>query len=329
MDFRDGKKKRRMSDNDVDRLSMLPNDLIQKILSFISTKETVRTTVWSTRYRFIWTTMPYLNFSTQDFPKLQKFSKFITQYLKRRNSQIDAFSLKLSFIGKVAPPPSVKKVKDYALSHNVQRLDIVCFSQFDIEFPLSLFSSGGQSLKHLSLKRGYNHYAGLKVTSSLELPTLTTLYLQGVSFCSDGHTGLLSKCANLKNLTLDYNCKTEGLSSLSICHSGLTNLKIDFARYGGGKVVNVVAPQLEKLTIRSHGNIRRKHEISAPNLASLAYRSYFPMHLSTNGFHCLKEADIWVIDLGVDDAYQMVSLLQHLYNVKFLTLNLEIIEFLS
>nr|XP_043614600.1 F-box/LRR-repeat protein At1g55660-like isoform X2 [Erigeron canadensis] len=325
MDFRDGKKKMGKSDNDLDRLSMLPDDLIHKILSFISSKETVRTSAWSSRYRFIWTTMPYFNFSTYDFPEMRKFSKFVTQFLKRRNSQIDVCFLELRYTGKVALPPSVKKLMDYAFSHSLQQLNIECLYQKDIEFPLSVFTSGCRSLKHLSLKNGSFRYV-LKAKSTLELPALTTLYLRGVAFCSNDHTGLLSKCANLKNLTLDYNCKTE---ELSIFHSGLANLTIDVGRFSGVNVVNVVAPQLENLTIRSHGNSRRMYVISAPNLASLAYRSYSPLYLSTDGFHCLNEADIWVIDPDVDDAHQMVCLLQLLRNVRFLTLNLEIIELLS
>ncbi|KAI3812647.1 hypothetical protein L1987_17359 [Smallanthus sonchifolius] len=44
--------------------------------------------------------MPYLNFSTEDFISLPKFSKFVTSVLSRRDDQIEAASLKLSLHGR-------------------------------------------------------------------------------------------------------------------------------------------------------------------------------------------------------------------------------------
>ncbi|KAF5782341.1 putative F-box domain, leucine-rich repeat domain superfamily, F-box-like domain superfamily [Helianthus annuus] len=64
-----------------DRLSSLPDDLILKTLSFIDTKHAIRTSVLSSRWRYIWTSTPRLDFSTRDFRTLAKFSKFVTGVL--------------------------------------------------------------------------------------------------------------------------------------------------------------------------------------------------------------------------------------------------------
>nr|XP_043622214.1 putative F-box/FBD/LRR-repeat protein At1g78760 [Erigeron canadensis] len=324
---------------ETDRLSSLPNHLIHKILSFISMKETVKTIALSSRYRFIWTTLPYLNFSTEEFLRLKKSSIFVTRYLTRRNSQVDVSSLKLCFRGKVTQP-CVKKLMDYAFSHNIQQLDVEYLLDNDIRsFPLSLFNSG-HSLKHLSLKKGFKTKSALKcnrnlgIMSTLDIPGLTTLYLQGVTFWTyyhrDNCVGLLSKCANLKKLTLK-SCETQGMNSFSICHPGLSNLTLDEGRFNVN-VVNVVAPKLENLTIRCNNNGNSvEYVISAPNLDSLAYSGDHPLHLKStdHGFHHLKEADIRVTGPNVaDQDHQMVCLLQHLHNVKFLTLNLKSLELL-
>nr|XP_043639873.1 uncharacterized protein LOC122610985 [Erigeron canadensis] len=224
---------------------------------------------------------------------------------------------------------------NYASAHNIQRFEVTYLLENNIEIPLSLFRS--TSLKHLSLEgKKYSSYRsifGIKVlraTSTLELPALTTLCLRNATFCSDDNcVGLLSKCPNLKNLTLE-SCQTEGLSNFSISHPGLSDLTLD-----GGlknvKVVNVVAPQLENLIIRCGYSIW-KHVISAPALTSLDYKGYHPLHLSTEcGFPSLKEVNICYSDPFVahtkkcEDAHEIV---QQLRSVEFLKLNLEFMELL-
>jgi hypothetical protein len=69
------------------RLSSLPDDIIHKILSTVSMKDVVKTSVLSSRWRYIWTSMPYLNFSTKEFPTwhnrvtgefFPEFTRFVT-----------------------------------------------------------------------------------------------------------------------------------------------------------------------------------------------------------------------------------------------------------
>ncbi|KAJ0509751.1 putative F-box domain, leucine-rich repeat domain superfamily, F-box-like domain superfamily [Helianthus annuus] len=85
-----------------DRLSSLPDDLIHKILSFVGIKLAVETSVLSSRWRYIWTSMPCLNFSTKDFHTLPKFSTFVKRVLLGRNNQIEVASVELAFRGKVS-----------------------------------------------------------------------------------------------------------------------------------------------------------------------------------------------------------------------------------
>ncbi|KAF5782326.1 putative F-box domain, leucine-rich repeat domain superfamily, F-box-like domain superfamily [Helianthus annuus] len=123
-----------------DRLSSLSDDLIHKIMSFVSIKCAVETSVLSPRWRYIWTSMPYLSFSSNDFHTLRKFSNFVKHVLSSRNNQIEVFYVDLAFRGKVSQA-FVKRILDYAFSHNVQQLNVTCLHDKKIELPLSPFSS--------------------------------------------------------------------------------------------------------------------------------------------------------------------------------------------
>ncbi|KAJ0505873.1 putative leucine-rich repeat domain superfamily [Helianthus annuus] len=260
-------------------------------------------------------------FTSQDFPKYLKFSKFVTHVLSRRNNLTEVYSLKLTFRGK-ASQAVVKRILNYAFSRNIQQLDVVCLLENDMEFPLSLFTS--QSLKHLSLRmlndrscvyRFYNSYLSL----TWELPSLTTLDLHSVTLRDDNAgIGFLSKCANLKNLTLRH-IKTTGSNGLSICHPQLSNITLEDTHYYKVKVVTVVAPQLQNAL----------HVVlSTPHLTSLFDNGYRPLRLSTDSLHSLEKANICVSDPEDANAHQIVCLLQQLHNVHSLTLNLEIAEVL-
>ncbi|KAM0037373.1 putative F-box domain, leucine-rich repeat domain superfamily, F-box-like domain superfamily [Helianthus debilis subsp. tardiflorus] len=305
-----------------DRLSNLPDDLIHKILSFISIKHVVQTSALSSRWRYIWTSMPFLNFSTKDFPRLPRFSKFVTRLLSSRNNQSEVFSVDLTFRGK-GSPEFVQRILDYAFSHNVQQLNITCLPgrvYYVGEFPPPLFSS--QSLKHLTMT-GRIQTCPIPAAPTWVLPNITTLNL---SFYDDKCAALFSNCPNLKNLTLK-NCSI--LNSFRIHHSGLSSLTLE----NGRDCVKVVTPQLKNLTIKYWRGI---HLISAPNLSSLRYIDHYccykdnddgPLLLPTDLCH-LEKVDI-CIDSSVDnEAYtrKIFCLLQQLHCVKFLTLNLELVK---
>lgn len=65
-----------------DKLSNLPDDLLQLILSFLDTKLAVQTCVLSKRWRYIWTGIPTLRLIDDDS---SSFKKFLTQVIVRRD----------------------------------------------------------------------------------------------------------------------------------------------------------------------------------------------------------------------------------------------------
>nr|XP_043625413.1 F-box/FBD/LRR-repeat protein At1g16930-like [Erigeron canadensis] len=296
-----------------DRLSSLPDELIHKILSFVSIKHSIRVSALSSRWRYIWTSLPYLSFSTEYFHTLSDFSKFVTQVLTRRGNQSEVYSVKLSFSGSVEDV-SFKNIIHYAFSHNVQELNVRCLLENkDIEPPLSLFTS--KSLKHLSLI-GSRHF----VTSTWELPEITTLHLQCVTFSQN--IDHFSKCVNLRNLSLIC-CEVMGSDCFSIFHRGLSNLTIDNNAF---KKVHLVVPQLRNLSVTDYNGT---YTISAPELNSLSYAGYSPLIFFKDNILSLEKVDILVHHPEMLHPGSIVGLLQKLHGVKSITLNLEIMEHLS
>ncbi|KAJ0634842.1 putative F-box domain, leucine-rich repeat domain superfamily, F-box-like domain superfamily [Helianthus annuus] len=306
-----------------DRLSNLPDDVIHKILSFIGIKQAIETSALSSRWRYVWTSMPYLNFSTKDFRTLRKFSTFVEHVLSARNNQTEVHSVNLTFRGKITHV-FVKRILDYAFSHNVQQLNITCLSGKKMEFPLSLFNS--LSLKHLTLT-GNNYRDAILIPSTWELPNLVTLKICAFTLNADD-TGkcldLFSNCANLKSLTLRH-CRLRGLNGFNICHPGLSSLTLNLIGHDGCLRVNVVTPQLKYLTIILWQGVL---SISAPNLSFLHYKdNSYRLEFSAD-FLCLKKVDICVpyIYKDKEHAHNIVRLLQQIHSVEFLTLSLEAIE---
>ncbi|XP_022025526.1 putative F-box/FBD/LRR-repeat protein At4g13965 [Helianthus annuus] len=347
MDSRHGKVRMNVEG---DRLSTLPDDLIHKILFFLGIRYAVQTSVLSPRWRYIWTTMPCLGFSSEDL-HYRRFFKFVTRFLSGRNNQTKVHCVKLAFHEKDGHL-FVERVLEFAFSNNVKQLNITClyetenvgflqgFLQRSYETPLSVYNS--QSLENLTLSFTYSftYRSYITIPPTWYMPALTTLNLLCVVLnagkTTEKYDSLFWNCANLKNLTLKGCRIMDGSEYLNICHHGLSNLTLENGLGG----VNVVTPQLKNLTIRNWPGI---HLISAPNLASLHYKDddYGRLlKVSTDLLH-LQKADICILQhsgslqslfsgLRLQPyIHNIVFLLQQLRSVKFLTLNLELVKLLS
>ncbi|XP_076889699.1 F-box/LRR-repeat protein At1g55660-like [Bidens hawaiensis] len=311
-----------------DRLSSLPDNLIHKILAFVSMKHVVETSLLSSRWRFMWTSMPYLNFSSDDFASLPQFSEAVAHVLSRRDGQIEVESLVLSLNGKVSRG-FAKRVLNYAFSHNVQRMTIRCLVEEKIEFPLSLFRS--RSLKHLTLIGSVDRSVA---STTWELPALTTLHLGHVTlYCGndededddddDDNINIIAKCPNLKTLTLD-GCKITGSNGLSICHPRLSNLTLENGDWAWD-LVHVVAPHLKKITIVNCDWVH----LSAPSLTSFIYRRGYSLEFSAGSLPSLEEVDLCIRKPRKTEAHTIFGLLQKFHGIKCLTINLEALEVVS
>ncbi|KAI3494788.1 hypothetical protein L1887_40399 [Cichorium endivia] len=319
MEFGHGKIGR---NEEVDRLSSLPDDVIHKILSFVDVRQAVKTSVLSSRWRFIWTSLPYLDFSLS---YRNGDDKFVDNLLSCRDNQIHVSSIKLGSVS--VDSDSIIRILNYTFSQNVKRLTFTCDSSIGRP-PLSFFTS--PSLKQLTLIGVIYPNFTFMETPSVYLPVLTTLHLHDVALVLDHDNVhcLFTMCTNLKNLSLNR-CwimgPEMGTGVFNICHPQLSNLTLQHIYKIGFTALNVVAPQLKSLTI-IHSS--EKLMISAPALTSLVIKHHLPLQLSTQGLPSLENVDLCFYFLNKKEAHILFSLLEHLHTTKFLTLNLEILEFL-
>ncbi|XP_076938801.1 F-box/FBD/LRR-repeat protein At5g22700-like [Bidens hawaiensis] len=230
-----------------DRLSVLPDDLILEILAFVGVKDAIGTCVLSSRWRYVWTAIAHLSFSSDDFCTMDKFFDFVTHVLSLRNNQAPLSLFKLYASGRDGRD-AARRIINHAFSLNAQHVNITFMFQFtswllnqkQTGYPLSFSSS--HTPKHLTLSwRSISDYVIL--TSTRELSSLTTLIFKHITL----HDGFLSMCPNLENLTLNC-CQMTGSDVLRICHPRLSNLTLDKVTTAT-RSVDVVTPQLKSLTI--------------------------------------------------------------------------------
>lgn len=197
------KVKIRREDNGGDIISQLPDEMIHKILSFADARLAVQTSLLSRRWKLVWTTLPFLNIGRygKTIPKNSDDEiNFITHFLFKRDDQSQIKELKWAVVYR-GSRWLIEPFRDYAISYNVERLEIDSVHYRDLH---NLSSYRSQSLKQLKLAMN------IKFVSPLEpvmwsLPALTTLDLT----CPTS-----SKCRKLP------------LSCL-ICLSSLQTLRLD------------------------------------------------------------------------------------------------------
>nr|XP_043608510.1 F-box/FBD/LRR-repeat protein At5g22660-like [Erigeron canadensis] len=322
MDFQ-GRNRMRMNVQ-CDRLSSLPDDLVYKILSFIVLKDVFELSVLSSRWRYMWKSMPHVSLSSEDFSSLTKFSKFVTHYFRYRCHMGNLFSLKVNICGKFSPWIP-QRIFHYTNASYVKELTMTCSQEQKIEFPIdSLDFVELECLTLIGSRSGYPITIITLPKYHFMVPPLTTLHFEYVTMSEESCVSFLSLCEKLENVTLNK-CSITGSHRFIIDHPKLSDLKLENGTWQS-KAVKVLAPQLKNLIII---NCDGEHLISAPELTSLLYRSKRSLPVIPDKLPSLEKVDLCVSNPDKSDAAKIVDVFQQLNNVKFLTLSLEIIELLS
>ncbi|KAK1403022.1 F-box domain-containing protein [Heracleum sosnowskyi] len=216
------KKKRRVLETEKDRISRLPDDLIHKILSFVDAKEAVQTSVFSKRWKLVWTTLPFLNIGEYvNCSPWHSQSNFIYRVLeyRHRNSNILELSLCVSKDG--LTKGLLKQFLAYAISRNLETLSLVLNCKH-MSYKLSTLSS--RLLKKLTLGVKLEDFES--ESNCWDLPALTYLCLKRPGL--DGTHKLPESCLTclpaLRTLCLDDWDLSK--SSFSFSLPNLTSLRL-------------------------------------------------------------------------------------------------------
>lgn len=217
-----------------DRLNDLPNCLLLHILSFLNAKRVVQTCILSKRWKNLWKSLHVLRLSSSNFKtprgsssieSVQNFNKFMSKILSLRDYSAALRTLDIHRYA-IMKPRQLKWIIKYAVSHNVQHLNIYLKCHFQ-QFPPCLFSC--RTLTSLTISVFHSRLYTMRAffPNSLHLPALTTLSLQSFTFlvADDGRAEPFSALKKLNSLIIDK-CEVLDAQNLCISSTSLVNLTI-------------------------------------------------------------------------------------------------------
>lgn len=299
-----------------DKISGLPDCILQHILSFLPTKDAVATCILSKRWKFLWTSVPNMDFDdallyTNEingwYPiEVSCFMNFVERVLLLRTaSAMNKFRLscRVCFCSS-----RVHAWISAAVLHNIRELDLCLFVEKPFMLPLCVFDS--KSLTVLKLEMN----CVLELPTCISFPSLRILHLCLVTFLDDNSTHkLFSGCPVLQELAI-LDCEWTNLKSLVISIPTLKSLTIDDLPYFGSDDMNGC-----------------QIKINAENLTHLNYIGYLCNELFLCNVPSLVKAYIHVPVLCVwlnEVSCRIAKLLKGLRNVNSLKISSRTIEVL-
>ncbi|XP_026411212.1 F-box/LRR-repeat protein At3g58900-like [Papaver somniferum] len=300
-------------ENEVDRISMLPNELIHHIMSFSDTKYGVQTCVLSKRWIHIWKSLPFLNFDCCYYPSVYarpvKFNNFINGVFKLRNDcDIQWFRLRFYKFSSSATA-SVSRWVDTAVEHNVQEVTLKFHQAYNsvmtYEIPLRLLNC--KSLKKLTLL-SYGSDVHIVLPNSMSLPQLMFMCLGGIALSNAGLSKrLFSSCPLLETLNL-VNCdiQTDNQGNFTVESLGLK--KFEYTYHHSSCDPRYRYRSSTSSSSRRHHLNPKMMKLSSPNL------------ISFTGNYGDKNQQLFAEEKEVN-AIHMVKLLVAVYKVEQLDLS--------
>ncbi|XP_052621149.1 F-box/LRR-repeat protein At4g14096-like [Lactuca sativa] len=284
----------------VDYISNLPDCILHHILSFMHTQEVVKTSILSTRWKNLWTSIPNIYFDDDLLcPEVTSFKNFVEGVLRSRDSSdIIKFSLSCCVF---CDASQIHSWISYAIMHNVQELDLCLMEVDPFVIPSCMFNN--KSLEILNIQMHW-----VELPSHISLPCLKTLHLSIVEFLDDDYAEkLFSGCPVLENLVLS-DCMWMYLENILISSPSLKNLIINDKSLFG--------------PLDDFGGCKIK--IDAENLTNFEYTGYLSNEILLNNTSYLVKACIHVSPPPIwekEVACRVVELLKQLQNVISLRLS--------
>ncbi|KAL3634894.1 hypothetical protein CASFOL_021948 [Castilleja foliolosa] len=212
-------KRRREKDDDgsaitTDRLSQLPQPILHQILSLLSQKDAVRTSVLSKSWRYLWHGRLNVEFRDGDyrFIRENEFWSFVDKTLQRYLDQnlslqkilVDIYNNEVDF------ELLQKWIPIVIMNMCVRWFNLISRRSY-IVFPLPLVVFQSESLVELHLQEC--DLSILKSTNNVMLKNLQTLRLHDVDITDEIFDKIISSCPLIENLDLLY---CSGLESLKL-----------------------------------------------------------------------------------------------------------------
>ncbi|KAL3634899.1 hypothetical protein CASFOL_021953 [Castilleja foliolosa] len=209
--------KRREKDDDgsaitTDRLSQLPRPILHQILSLLSQRDAVRTSVLSKSWRYLWHGRLNVELCDADYRENELWS-FLDKTLQRYLDQNLSLQKLIVHIYNCDVDVEIlqKWIPIVITNMGVRSFNLIFHRSSNIVFPLPLAVFQSESLVELHLQ-GCD-FSILKSTDSVMLNNLQTLRLREVGITDEILEKIMLSCPLIENLDLLY---CSGLESLKL-----------------------------------------------------------------------------------------------------------------
>ncbi|KAI3454363.1 hypothetical protein Pfo_011026 [Paulownia fortunei] len=229
----------------IDRISMLPDELLVFILSFLPLKEATATSILSCRWRYLWTFMPILDFDgTESLLKVElaktgrqalldkerwKYVRWVNHVLSlHNNSTIE--ELRVLFTLAKTHKRSIEKWLRYALARKVQRLELNLTDDGSMRsrkydeyytFPYKLLRTDKGSFSNRSQPTSWS----MRQSNSIDFKYLKRISMNYVNVNGEALEFFLCNCPLLEHLSVSQSRELLSVKISGPFHS-LKRLKI-------------------------------------------------------------------------------------------------------
>ncbi|KAL7216090.1 hypothetical protein ACSBR1_028100 [Camellia fascicularis] len=240
------KKKAKKLEEKHDYLTELPEPLLNHILSYLTMKDVIRTSVLAKRWRYIWLYVPCLKFPPMKVSRQIEVAFINRTLLLHKGPNIQKLNITFKYNNEGAC--QVDSWMHFALTRNVNELylDFLVKGARDPSrhcYRLPHFILSCRSLTVLALKR-----CAIKFPINFKLSSLKRLSLDLVDISSQAVNDLISSSPILEYLSLT-DCQKDDSLNLSIMNVGMKTLKINGSYYYSSSYLEVYAPHAVSLEL--------------------------------------------------------------------------------
>ncbi|GLT37809.1 hypothetical protein SLA2020_121020 [Shorea laevis] len=235
----------------MDNFSRLPDELVLCIISLLPMKDAARTSILSSRWRYLYASSSNLDFDSGS--NYIDFVEFVDRvFFLRKGCRINRFCLRICCTE--TRDSCVSRIREWIIAVmrlDVRELELSLDTELLLLLPPSLFTCETLVVLKLSVcpesGEDGSDECSLKVPANVCLPSLKVLHLVDFTFSDDCHKRLFSNCPVLEDLKCSFK---ESNWKFVVCNPTLKRLTITSSENLDGRSEIVVdAPGLDYLEL--------------------------------------------------------------------------------